>query len=114
VPVPAANIMQTAEFHGVVYYATAPVPVLGGAIPGQAPTLSAYDLGRRKGLTLATGIGSGFALSADGSTLLYQVGGKWVLRASTFAAQAKVKKNARHRAHADAGGSARRVGRDFQ
>ena len=91
VPVPAANIMQTAEFHGVIYYATSPVPVIGGAIPGQAPTLSAYNLSRRKALTLATGIGSGFALSADGSTLLYQAGGRWVLRASTFAPQVKVK-----------------------
>ena len=91
VPVPAANIREVAEFKGVVYYATAPVPVLGGAIPGQVPQLRAYDLTKRKGLTLAQGIGSGFALSADGSTLLYELKGKWVLRPAVFNKFAKVK-----------------------
>ena len=91
VPVPAANITQVAEFKGVVYYATQPVPVIGGAIPGEAPELCAYDLAKRKELTLAQGIGTGFALSADGSTLLYELNGKWILRSSTFAAQAPAK-----------------------
>ena len=88
VPVPAANIAQVAEFHGTVFYATEPVPVIGGAIPGEAPQLRAYNLEKRKGLTLAQGIGSGFALSADGSTLLYQVGNQWDLRPATFSKQA--------------------------
>ncbi|WP_297926895.1 S41 family peptidase [Metallibacterium sp.] len=91
VPVPAANIMQVAEAKGVVYYATMPVPVLGGAIPGEMPELRAYDLAKRKALTLAQGIGSGFALSADGSTLLYNFHGKWVLRPATFSPAAKAK-----------------------
>ncbi len=93
VPVPAANIMQVAQFKGVVYYATAPVPVLGGAIPGEVPQLRAYNLTKRKGLTLAQGkgIGKGFALSADGSTLLYEQHGHWVLRPAVFKNQAKVK-----------------------
>ncbi len=91
VPVPAANIAQVAEAKGIVYYATVPVPVLGGAIPGQVPELRAYSLAKRKALTLAQGIGGGFALSADGSTLLYSLHGKWVLRPAVFNAQAKPK-----------------------
>ncbi len=93
VPVPAANIMQVAQFKGVVYYATAPVPVLGGAIPGEVSQLRAYSLTKRKGLTLAQGkaIAKGFALSVDGSTLLYELHGKWVLRPAVFKKDAKVK-----------------------
>ena len=91
VPVPAANITQVDESKGVVYYATMPVPVLGGAIPGEVPQLRAYKLAKRKGLTLVSGIGSGFALSADGSTLLYELQGNWVLRPAKFSKQAKVK-----------------------
>ncbi len=91
VPVPAANIAEVAEYHGVVYYTTVPVPVLGGAIPGQAPLLRAYNLAKRKSLTLARGIGNGFALSADGSTLLYELNGKWVLRPAAYSKHAKTK-----------------------
>ena len=91
VPVPAANISNVAEFNGVVYYSTVPIPTLGGAIPGEAPKLRAYDLKERKALTLATGIGSSFALSADGSTLLYKQQGRWILRPATFAPQAKTR-----------------------
>ena len=93
VPVPAANIVTVAAFKGIVYYATAPIPVLGGDIPGQLAQLRAYNLTTRKGLTLAqgTGIGNGFALSADGSTLLYKLNGNWVLRPAAFNKQAKVK-----------------------
>ncbi len=93
VPVPAANITQVAQFKGIVYYATAPVPVLGGTIPGEVPQLRAYDLAKRKGLTLAQGggIANGFALSADGSTLLYEQHSNWVLRPAVFSKMAKVK-----------------------
>lgn len=91
VPVPAANIMQVAAYNNIVYYATAPVSVLGGAIPGEAPQLRAYNLTKRKGLTLGQGIGSGFALSRDGSTLLYELNGKWVLRPAAFSQHVKAK-----------------------
>jgi hypothetical protein len=50
-PVPAANINKIAAFKNVIYYATAPVPVLGGDIPGQVPELRAYNLKKRKALT---------------------------------------------------------------
>ncbi|NNM62469.1 MAG: hypothetical protein HKM03_09890 [Steroidobacteraceae bacterium] len=89
VPVAASNISQVAEAKGVVYYATAPVPVLGGAIPGEKPELRAYNLAKRKALTLVSGIGGGFTLSGDGSTLLYQLKSQWVLRPASFAPTAK-------------------------
>ena len=91
VPVSAANISSVAEFNGVVFYSTVPIPTLGSAIPGEAPQLRAYDLKKRKALTLAAGIGSGFVLSADGSTLLYKQHGRWMLRPATFAPQAKTR-----------------------
>ena len=91
VPVPASNIAQVAEAKGVVYYVTVPVPVLGGAIPGEMPELRAYDLAKRKVLTLVPGIGGGFALSADGSTLLYRAKSQWMLRPAIFAPKAKAK-----------------------
>ncbi len=93
VPVPAANITQVAEFKGVVFYSTAPVPVLGGAIPGEVAELLAYNMKKRKGMTLAQGggIDNGFALSADGSTLLYEDKGKWTLRPAVFNKEAKTK-----------------------
>ena len=93
VKVPAANITQVAEYKGVVYYATAPVPVLGGSIPGQVPELRAYNMKKRKGMTLAKGpgLGQGFALSADGSTLLYNLHGHWMLRPAQFNPHAKAK-----------------------
>ncbi len=89
VPVPAANITGIAEFKHVVYYSTVPIPVLGGGVPGEVPQISAYDLKKRKGLTLAQGVTSPFALSADGSTLLYEQQDKWMLRPAVFAKQAK-------------------------
>jgi tricorn protease len=91
VPVPAANIMSVAEFNGVVYYSTSPIPVLGGGVPGEVPQLRAYDLKKRKALTLASSLASPFSLSADGSTLLYEQQGKWMLRPATFAKAAKAK-----------------------
>jgi tricorn protease len=91
VPVPAANIMNVAEFKGVVYYSTMPIPTIGGGVPGEVPQLRAYNLKKRKGLTLAAGLGSPFTLSADGSTLLYKQQGKWVLRPAAFAPKAKTK-----------------------
>lgn len=91
VPVPAANIDNVAEFNGVVYYSTTPIPVIGGGVPGEVPQLRAYDLKKRKALTLAQGLSSPFILCADGSTLLYEQEDKWMLRPSVFAPQAKAK-----------------------
>ncbi|HEX7338360.1 MAG TPA: PDZ domain-containing protein, partial [Rhodanobacteraceae bacterium] len=87
-PVPAANIGSVAARGGVVYYTTEPDSVFGGSLGGEKPLLRAYDLKKRKDETLVTGAG-GFALSADGSTLLYRAKGKWVLRPATFDQKAK-------------------------
>lgn len=91
VPVPAANITNVAEFKGVVYYSTVPIATIGGGVPGEVPELRAFDLKKRKALTLAKGLASPFRLSADGSTLFYKQQGKWMLRPSTFAPKAKAK-----------------------
>jgi len=87
-PVPAANIAALAEAKGVVYYLTRPSQVLGGPLPGDTPAVRAYDLKKRKDLTLDEGA-HGLALSADGSTLLYNAKGKWMLRPAKFDKHAK-------------------------
>ena len=91
VPVPAANITDVAEFNGVVYYSTAPISTIGGSVPGEVPELRAYSIKARKARMLEPGIGSSFSLSADGSTLLYEQHGKWMLRPAAFAAHAPAK-----------------------
>ncbi len=90
VPVPAANYGSLAVAKGVVYFNTMPNPVLGGMIPGEVPVLHAYNLAKRKEITLAKGVG-GFTISADGSTLLYRFHGHWMLRPATFSKSAKAK-----------------------
>ncbi len=89
-PVPAANYGSLAAAKGVLYFTTEPNSVLGGSLTGEAPALHAYDLEKRKEITLAQGV-SGFDISADGSTLLYRAGGGWVLRPASFAASAKTR-----------------------
>lgn len=87
-PVPAANITAVVAAKGVVYYTTQPDQILGGKLSGETPQVRAYDLAKRKDLTLDSG-GDGLMLSADGSTLLYQSKGKWVLRPARFDAKSK-------------------------
>lgn len=88
VPVPAANYGSLAAAKGVLYFTTEPNAVLGGNLTGEEPALHAYDIKKRKEITLAGGV-SGFAISADGSTLLYQSQGKWQLRPAKFQKSAK-------------------------
>ncbi|MGH8113787.1 MAG: S41 family peptidase [Rhodanobacteraceae bacterium] len=90
-PVPAANITGVVAADGVVYYATRPNQILGGKLAGETPLLRAYDLKKRKDLTLDKG-GKGLVLSADGSTLFYQAEGHWVLRPAKFDKKAKDEK----------------------
>jgi tricorn protease len=90
-PVPAANITNVVAADGVVYYTTRPNQVLGGKLADETPLLRAYDLKKRKDLTLDKG-GKNLMLSADGSTLLYQAKGHWVLRPAKFDKKAKDQK----------------------
>ncbi len=90
-PVPAANITSVLAAKGVVYYTTQPNYVIGGHLTGEKPQLRAYDLKKRKDLTLDAG-GQDLMLSADGSTLMYRSKGHWVLRPAKFAKKAKTQK----------------------
>ena len=90
-PVPATNISGVLAAKGVVFYTTQPNYVIGGHLTGEKPQLRAYDLKKRKDLTLDAG-GQGLMLSADGSTLMYRSKGHWVLRPAKFAKKAKTQK----------------------
>ncbi|HJT70476.1 MAG TPA: PDZ domain-containing protein, partial [Terriglobales bacterium] len=71
VPMDPANIRTFAAAKGYLYYSTAPVQGLDGPLPGEGSALHAYDLKDRKEKTLIEGV-ERFALSFDGSKLLYQ------------------------------------------
>jgi len=88
VPVPDASIAGVAAAHGIVYYLSTPEPVLGHAMPGRKPELRAFDMKKRKDMTLVSGVGD-VGLSADGKTLLYSQQGAWYLRPAKFSAHAK-------------------------
>ncbi|HEX7325942.1 MAG TPA: S41 family peptidase [Rhodanobacteraceae bacterium] len=87
-PVPAGNITGIAAAHGLVFYSTGPIQVMGGSVPGVKPELRAYNVAKRESHTLVTGI-NGFMLSADGSTLLYKAKDKWQVRPANFNPKAK-------------------------
>jgi tricorn protease len=70
IPTPPANItaLQSGKTH--IYYSTSPISGLSGPVPGEHPAIHAYDLHERKDEVLLEGASS-FALSFDGSKLLY-------------------------------------------
>ncbi len=74
-PMPPANIRAFAAAKDYVYYSTAPVQGLSGPIPGEAAAVHAYDLKERKDKVLIETV-ERFALSFDGSKLLYEAGGR--------------------------------------
>jgi tricorn protease len=59
---------------GFIYYSTTPVQGLSGPIPGESPAVHVYDLKERKDKVLVEGV-QRFALSFDGSKLLYEADG---------------------------------------
>ncbi|MGA2982768.1 MAG: S41 family peptidase [Terriglobia bacterium] len=69
-PIPPANIARLQAGKDGVYYSTAPVPGLSGPLPGEQPAIHVYDMKERKDNVLLAGASS-FALSFDGSKLLY-------------------------------------------
>ncbi len=74
-PIEPAVIRGLAAAKGYIYYSTAPIQGLSGPIPGGNSQLEVYDLKERKNKTLIENV-ERFALSFDGSKLLYQEAGE--------------------------------------
>ena len=58
---------------GFIYYATRPIQGYPVRFPGEGPAVHVYDLKERKDKVLIDGV-ERFALSFDGSKLLYEAG----------------------------------------
>src|SRR4029077_3568660 len=68
----APGVIRTfAAAKGFIYYSTTPIQGLSGPIPGESSAVHAYDLKERKESTLIENV-ERFALSFDGSKLLYE------------------------------------------
>ena len=83
VPMDPAVIKAFAAAKGFLYYSTTPIQGLDGPIPGEGSAVHAYDLKDRKEKTLIEGV-QRFALSFDGSKLLYESEGGEGPRAHTY------------------------------
>jgi len=70
-PTDAAVIRSFAAAKGFLYYSTTPIQGLSGPISGEESGVRAYDLKERKEKTVIGGV-ERFALSFDGSKLLYE------------------------------------------
>ena len=73
-PVDPAVIRTVAAAKGYVYYSSVPIQGLSGPLPGESPAVHAYDLKERKNKMLVEDV-ERFALSFDGSKLLYETAG---------------------------------------
>ncbi len=71
VPVPCGNIKHIAAAEGRIYYMTEPISTMTKPLPGEEPQLHVFEMADRKDHVLA-GPADAYALSADGSTVLYQ------------------------------------------
>ena len=69
-----AVVRAFAAAKGFIYYSSAPVQGLSGPIAGENSALHAYDMKERKEKTLIENV-ERFALSFDGSKLLYEAAG---------------------------------------
>jgi tricorn protease len=72
--VPPAVIRGFDASKDAIYYSTSPIQGLSGPLPGETPAIHAYDLKERKDKVLLEGADH-FALSHDGSKLLYRADG---------------------------------------
>ncbi len=70
-PTDPAVIRTFSAAKGFLYYSTAPVQGISGPLPGESAAVHVYDLKDRKEKTLIENV-QRFALSFDGSKLLYQ------------------------------------------
>ncbi len=73
--VPPAVIRNLDASKDAIYYSTSPIRGLSGPIPGESRAIHAYDLKERKDRVLLDGADR-FALSHDGSKLLYRAEGE--------------------------------------
>jgi tricorn protease len=70
-PIEPGVINTLSAAKGFIYYSTAPVQGLSGPIPGESPAVHVYDLKERKDKVVIENV-QRFALSFDGSKLLYE------------------------------------------
>src|SRR6185312_10319535 len=82
-PTDPAVIRTFAAGKGFLYYSTTAAQGLDGPLPGEGATLHVYDLKERKEKTLIDGV-ERFALSFDGSKLLYEGEGGGPRAAHTY------------------------------
>jgi tricorn protease len=82
-PTDPAVIRSFAAAKGFLYYSTLPVQGLDGPLPGETPAVRSYDLKERKERTLIENV-ERFALSFDGSKLLYDAAGGAPRTAHTY------------------------------
>ncbi len=73
--VPPAVIRNLDASKEAIYYSTSPIQGLSGPLPGESKAIHAYDLKDRKDKVLLDGADH-FALSHDGSKLLYRAEGE--------------------------------------
>jgi len=73
-PIDPAVINTYLAAKGFIYYSTTPVQGLSGPLPGESPAIRVYDLKERKDKVFLEGA-QRFALSFDGSKLLYEAEG---------------------------------------
>ncbi len=74
VPMPPGNLFSLQAGKNGVYYSSGQIFGLSGPLPGEESAIHVYDLKEGKDSVLLAGTGS-FALSFDGSKLLYAGGG---------------------------------------
>jgi tricorn protease len=77
-PVTAANITQIDVRDDRVFYLTVPSDLIESPLPGEKPALHVFDVKKRKDATVVEGL-SGYALSADGTKVLYKLEKKYVV-----------------------------------
>jgi tricorn protease len=78
VPVPAANIAQMDARDDRLFYLTTPSDLIEGSLPGEKPALHVFDVKKRKDSTVVDGL-SGYAISADGTRVLYKLEKKYLV-----------------------------------
>jgi tricorn protease len=73
-PIEPAVINTYLASKGFIFYSTTPIQGLSGPIPGETAAIHVYDLKERKDKVMMEGV-QRFALSFDGSKLLYEAEG---------------------------------------